>query len=85
MKHHNTQNHCRDTIFKGKKIKCTLKQVLKYKYISTEVGHTASVPGCADQTTGKYKNWYSPECIEPNNSAGSTKSVDILYSWKNFR
>lgn len=46
---------------------------------SSESGasHTAKVLGRAGKATGKYKNWYNLELLEPAEVAGSSEAADL--------
>lgn len=51
--------------------------LLRYRDSESETMHTAGVLERAGKTTGKFKNWYNFQSVEPNNIAGQTKSVDV--------
>lgn len=52
-------------------------QILTYKDRESGVIHTAKIVGRAGKATGKYKNWYNLQLIEPANVAGNAISADI--------
>lgn len=52
-------------------------QIITYMNPENGVPHTAKILGRAGKATGKYKDWYNLELLEPAEVAGNTESTDI--------